>query len=196
MGASKRLTPRRLVVYICCLGVLLLAKPHPVLYGIGLVLIIAGEALRLWACGYLRKNQDVIMSGPFAYVKNPLYVGTFLILTGFCLAASNPHHPSRWVLYVALPLFLLIFFTYYMPKKVRIEGDRLRRRFGEKFDAYDRNVPNFIPRLSAYKPEGGDQGLTWDVALLSENSEYGTFIWVVVGSLIIFSRFFIEFFGS
>ncbi|MFH1999614.1 MAG: hypothetical protein ABIK28_08035, partial [Planctomycetota bacterium] len=62
MGASKKLTYRRFIVYLCSLCVLLLAKPHPVLFPVGLCLVLPGEALRLWACGYLRKNQDVIMS--------------------------------------------------------------------------------------------------------------------------------------
>ncbi|MHC4945902.1 MAG: methyltransferase family protein [Planctomycetota bacterium] len=192
MPASKRLTVRRFIVYVCCLGILLLARPHPVLYPIGLVFIAAGESLRIWACGYLRKNQDVIMSGPFAHVKNPLYVGTFLIMTGFCFAASNPNEPSRWVLYVAYPVFFLAFFFYYMPKKVRIEGDRLRRRFGEKFEDYDRNVPDFVPRLSPYRPNEDVPKLTWEAGLLTENSEYGTLGWVVAGSLVIFSKFFFE----
>jgi protein-S-isoprenylcysteine O-methyltransferase Ste14 len=192
MGSSKKITPRRLIVYLFALALLLLAKPHPVLYPVGVALIAMGEALRLWACGHLRKNQDVIMSGPFAYLKNPLYAGTLLIVSGFCFAASNPDEPSRWLLYVGLPLFLAVFFFYYFPYKVGVEGDRLRRRFGEKFDVYDENVPNLVPRLTPYRPEGGGEPLPWDGKLLSENSEYGTLIWVVLGCLILFAKFYIE----
>jgi len=193
MGSSKKITPRRLIVYLFALGLLLLAKPHPVLFPVGVALVAAGEGLRLWACGHLRKNQDVIMSGPFAYLKNPLYAGTLLIVTGFCLAASNPDAPSKWLLYLGLPLFLAVFFFYYFPYKVRVEGDRLRRRFGEKFDEYDRNVPNLVPRLSPYRPEGEAGLLKWEPKLLVENSEYGTLIWVVVGCLLVYAKFHIEF---
>lgn len=192
MGSSKKITPRRLIVYLFALALLLLAKPHPVLYPVGVALIAAGEALRLWACGHLRKNQDVIMSGPFAYLKNPLYAGTLLIVSGFCFAASNPDEPSRWLLYVGLPLFLAVFFFYYFPYKVGVEGDRLRRRFGEKFDVYDKNVPNLIPRMTPYRPDGGGEPLRWDGKLLSENSEYGTLIWVVLGSLVLYAKFHFE----
>jgi protein-S-isoprenylcysteine O-methyltransferase Ste14 len=192
MGASKRLTSRRFILYACCLAVLLLAKPHPILFPAGMLLVAAGESLRLWACGYLRKNQDVIMSGPFAHVKNPLYVGSFLIMNGFCMAASHPDYYSRWVLYAALPAFWAVFFLYYLPKKVRIEGDRLRRRFGVKFESYDKNVPDFFPRLSPYLPAEGAQRLGWSAPLLKENSEYGTLLAVVAGSLAIFSRFFFD----
>jgi protein-S-isoprenylcysteine O-methyltransferase Ste14 len=185
MPASKKITPKRIIVYFCSLGVLLLARPHPVLYPVGVCFILMGEGLRIWACGHLRKNQDVITSGPFAYVKNPLYVGTFLILVGFCIAASHPDSGSRYVLYVCLPAFLAVFALYYFPYKVRVEGDRLRRRFGEKFDEYDKQVPNFFPRLTPF--ESSNQ--RWDIKLLSENSEYGTLLWVVIGCLIIYAKF-------
>jgi protein-S-isoprenylcysteine O-methyltransferase Ste14 len=188
MPASKKLTPRKFIVYVCSLGVLLLSKPHPVLFTVGVCIVFLGEALRMWACGHLRKNQDVIVSGPFAYVKNPLYLGTFLILVGFCLAASHPERPSRYVLYVCLPLFLAVFLLYYFPYKVRVEGDRLRRRFGEKFDEYDKHVPNFIPRLTPYKASNQ----RWDIRLLAENSEYGTFIWIFCGCLIIYAKFYFD----
>jgi len=187
MPSSKKLTIRKFAVYICSIALLLLAQPHKIFFPIGLVLIAIGEFLRIWACGHLRKNQDVICSGPFAYVKNPLYVGTFFIVTGLCLIASNPEAYSRYLLYIGYPLFLVVFVFYYFPYKVRVEGDRLRKRFGEKFDHYDKNVPNFIPRFSRYKQATNQP---WDMKLLSENSEYGTMIWVLIGCLVIFSRFF------
>ena len=76
------------------------------------------------------KNQAVIKSGPYAHVKNPLYLGTFLIMVGCIVAATNPHNESRYLLLVALPCFLGVFFVYYLPYKFAREGDRLRRRFG------------------------------------------------------------------
>ncbi len=187
MPSSKKITLRRLALYLCALGFIVLARPHPVLYPIGLCLVAVGEGLRLFACGHLRKNKDVIMSGPFAYVKNPLYVGTFLIVTGFCIMASNPDYPSRYILFAGLPLFLVNFFFYYLPYKVRVEGDRLRRRFGETFDEYDRNVPNFFPRLTPFK----DSNVRWDLKLLTENSEWGTLAGVIAGSVLVFAKFYI-----
>jgi len=173
-------------VYLLALVLLSLARPHPVLFGIGFFFVLAGEALRLWGCGHLVKNQDVIMSGPFAYVKHPLYVGTFLIVTGFILQASNPNAHSRYLLYVGLPLFFAIFFLYYMPYKVQVEGDRLRRRFGEKFDEYDKNVPNFFPRFSRY----GNATQKWQSHLLVENSEWGILFIALAGSAVILTKFF------
>lgn len=191
MGASKKITLRRLFVYLFCAAILVVARPHPVLAGVGLGLIILGEALRIWACGHLRKNKDVITSGPFAHVKNPLYLGTLLIMTGLCLATSNPWpdpesgkmYLSRYILYWGLPLFLAVYFFYYFPYKVRVEGDRLRRRFGEKFDDYDKNVPDLIPRLTPY---GKAAKTSWSGKLVVENSELGPVVSLIIGGLIVF----------
>ena len=81
MSASKTPTTRRVAVYAAAVLVFLLASPTPVLFAVGASLALLGECLRVWACGHLRKNQAVIQSGPYAHVKNPLYLGTFLILT-------------------------------------------------------------------------------------------------------------------
>lgn len=190
MPASKKLTSRRLFVYLCVVVVLALAKPSPLLLAIGGAIAVVGELLRLWACGHLRKNKDVITSGPYAHVKNPLYLGTFLILIGFCVAASNFANPSRFILIAALPFFLAVFFIYYLPYKMKVEGDRLRKRFGESFDSYDRNVPSFVPRLTRWN---GAQNLKWDASLLVENSEVPTAVWVVFGLGIIAAKLFVPF---
>jgi len=186
MGSSKKITFRKLVVYLAALAVLFFAKPEVTLYVVGLILVGLGELMRLWGCGHLRKNKDVITSGPFAHVKHPLYLGSFLVFSGFCFQASNPGEPSRYILYVIFPFFLAVFFFYYLPYKAQVEGDRLRKRFGEKYDEYARNVPGFIPR---WKP-WGHSTQKWDMALLAENSEWGIFLILIVGSTLIFTKFF------
>ncbi|MEW6745928.1 MAG: isoprenylcysteine carboxylmethyltransferase family protein [Planctomycetota bacterium] len=189
MPASKRPTIRRIFVYACIVAVLVLARPVVWLYPVGAFLVVVGEVLRIWACGHLRKNKDVIMSGPYAHVKNPLYLGTFLIMVGFSLCASNPNDTSRYVLFVGLPFFLAVFFVYYLPYKVRVEGDRLRRRFGDRWEEYDRNVPAFIPRLTAYQADPAPFSAT----LVAENSEVPTALWVLAGLAVVFLKFFLGF---
>ncbi len=178
MAASKKPTLRRLVVYAAGALVLLLAKPTPWLFAIGAVLAVAGELLRIWACGHLRKNQAVIKSGPYSHVKNPLYLGTFLIMVGVVFAASHatPGSASRYLLILFLPFALGVFFFYYLPHKFRVEAGRLRRRFGAEWDAYDRAVPDFVPSPWPRLAAPG----RWDPALVTLNSEVGTAAVVLV----------------
>jgi protein-S-isoprenylcysteine O-methyltransferase Ste14 len=188
MAASKKPTIRRLPVYALAVGVILLASPHPVLLALGAGLATLGEALRLWACGHLRKNQAVIQSGPYAHVKNPLYLGTFLILLGAILAASNPATSSRYLVILVLPFCLGVFFVYYLPYKFAVEGDRLRRRFGEVWETYDRQVPDFIPRLTPFR----HSDVRWDPRLVAENSEVSAAIWVGLLFALLTARAFLD----
>jgi len=186
MPASKKPTLRRLAVYLVAVLVLVMAQPTPVLYAVGCGLAVAGELLRLWAFGHLRKNQAVIQSGPYRHVKNPAYFGTFLIMVGIFFAASHGARgsASRYLLIVLLPFALGVFFLYYLPHKFRVEGGRLRRRFGAEWDAYDARVPDFIPspwpRLQA---EG-----KWDPALVVHNSEVGMALEVVAALALLGSK--------
>jgi protein-S-isoprenylcysteine O-methyltransferase Ste14 len=176
MSASKRPTVRKLAVYAAALLVFLLAKPVPDLYLAGCVLAVLGETLRVWACGHLRKNQAVIQSGPYAHVKNPLYLGTFLIMVGVITASTDPAAKSRFLVVLILPFMLGVFFFYYLPYKFAVEADRLRRRFGAEWDDYDQAVPDFVPRLTPHRRSG----LPWSPQLVVENSEVSAALLVFV----------------
>jgi protein-S-isoprenylcysteine O-methyltransferase Ste14 len=139
--------------------------------------------LRVWGCGHLRKNKDVITSGPYAHVRNPLYLGTLLILVGFCVAAGD-----EVVLYGLLPVALFVFFVYYTPKKERVESDRLRRRFGARYDAYHAAVPGYLPRITRWS---GASDLRWSASLAVENSELSTAVFVATGLAVLAARAFL-----
>jgi protein-S-isoprenylcysteine O-methyltransferase Ste14 len=165
----KRVTPRTMPIYLAIAVLVLFASPTPHSLLIGLALATAGEALRIWAAGHLRKTKEVTTSGPYAYVKNPLYLGTLLIMIGFCTMARN------------LPLLIVglaVFVIYYAPFKKRREGGRLAEKFGEAWTAYDRAVPDYLPRFTPY-PQRKEQA--WDLPLFFENSEDGTLIAVMLG---------------
>jgi len=185
MSASKKPTVRKVAVYGAGLAVFVLASPTPELFAVGAAIALAGEGLRLWACGHLRKNQAVIKSGPYAHVKNPLYLGTFLIMVGCIVAATNPADPSRYLLLVALPCFLGVFFVYYLPYKFAREGDRLRRRFGEEWDRYASAVPDFVPRLTPFARSSE----RWKAGLVVENSEVSAAVWVLLALCVLGARF-------
>jgi protein-S-isoprenylcysteine O-methyltransferase Ste14 len=103
---------------------------------LSLVLVAPGLWLRGYAAGYVRKNAELTTTGPYAYTRNPLYLGSMLIAFGFGAAAGN------WYLLVALAgLFLAI----YVPT-IQGEEQYLRAHFAG-FDAYAARVPRLLPRL-------------------------------------------------
>jgi protein-S-isoprenylcysteine O-methyltransferase Ste14 len=170
LNAMKRkVTAKTVPVYLLAIGLIWWAKPVPALFVAGLVATLAGEAIRVWAAGHLYKNERVTTSGPYAFVKNPLYLGTLLIMVGLCIMASN------WVL---LAIGLAVFAVYYAPFKQRRESGRLRERFGESWTRYDRAVPGYLPRLTPY-PARDRQPWRWDAFI--RNDEHGTLAAVLLG---------------
>jgi protein-S-isoprenylcysteine O-methyltransferase Ste14 len=104
----------------------------------GLPLAAAGLALRAWAAGHLEKNRELAQSGPYAHVRNPLYLGTLTVAAGFAAASR------RWELAI---LFAAVFFFVYLPV-VDLEEQHLQSLF-PSFAEYARRVPRQFPRLSS-----------------------------------------------
>ena len=179
---QRRFTVKLIVCYVISALFLCWSRPLPWSLLIGTPLLLLGEAVRIWGTGHLRKNEAVISSGPYAFIRDPLYLGTLLITSGFCIAART---------HELLILVWAVFFFYYMPYKVRREGDRLSRRFGAAYDAYRAKVFALFPRLPPYR--GADAGARWSAALVRENSEVGTAVAVVViFVLLVLKWFFFE----
>ena len=166
---------RRIPIFIGTLLLVIFAKPHFSGIVIGLVLIGMGEFIRIWAAGHLQKNEILTVTGPYAYVKNPLYIGTILITTGFCILADN-------IYLLAASTFIFCF--HYIPYKKKVEGDRLKKIFGSRFEDYDQKVPEYIPRLTSYSNEKA----SWRFRYFIENSEEGILLILVAGILLILSR--------
>jgi protein-S-isoprenylcysteine O-methyltransferase Ste14 len=122
-------------------------------------LVGPGIWLRAYAAGYVRKNAELTVTGPYAYTRNPLYLGSMLIAFGFAGAAGS------WVILVALAgLFVAI----YIPT-ISSEEAYLRGRFAG-FDAYAARVPRLLPRLTAAKTEA--EGGAFSRALYLHHREY------------------------
>jgi protein-S-isoprenylcysteine O-methyltransferase Ste14 len=115
--------------------------PHPTAIAWSVLLVLPGLALRAAASGTVKKNQELTVTGPYAYTRNPLYLGSTLIAAGFAVALLS------W------PLALLLaagFAAIYIPV-IASEEQFLRTTFPE-FDHYCRSVPRFIPRLTPAAP--------------------------------------------
>jgi protein-S-isoprenylcysteine O-methyltransferase Ste14 len=124
----------------------------------GLPVALAGLALRAWAAGCLAKNQQLSTGGPYAYTRNPLYLGTLLVAAGLVVASRNP---GLGVLFAAV--FVLI----YLPV-IQLEQQHLRSLFPE-YAGYAASVPALLPRLT---PGPQKNPHPFQVRLYLRNKEY------------------------
>lgn len=144
-----------------------LARPTPMFLALSLLLVIPGLLLRGFASGYVKKNAELTTTGPYAYTRNPLYLGSILIAVGFAFAAR-----SFWIALVLVALFLAI----YLPV-IRSEEQYLRSVF-PGFDDYAARVPRLIPRLVPARQPGSEPG-AFSPALYRKHREYNALIGAV-----------------
>jgi protein-S-isoprenylcysteine O-methyltransferase Ste14 len=102
---------------------------------IGIPISLLGLALRAWAAGCLAKNQQLATGGPYAYTRNPLYIGTLLVAAGLAIASRSPGLAA---------LFAAVFLLVYLPV-IQNEEQHLRKIFPE-YAAYAEQVPALFPR--------------------------------------------------
>lgn len=150
--------------FVFALLYLWLAKPSSRFLLSSLLLIVPGLLIRALASGHVRKNEALATSGPYAYTRNPLYLGSLLIGIGFAVAAR-----SCWV----GVLLVVMFFAIYLPV-IRDEEAFLRQKFPD-FDEYARRVPRMFPRLT---PNRGaeNEASGFSSALYLQHREYNALL--------------------
>ena len=120
-------------------GILFLwrAEPSPVTYLIGTIFIFLGETIRFISSGTLKKyNMEITQNGIYAYTRNPLYIGSFLLGTGACIMSKDL-------------LFSAVFFSFFILLYSRVilrEERYLIGRYGEEYLRYRDEVPRILPR--------------------------------------------------
>ncbi len=142
--------------FVLVAAFLWLSQPSWTSLSVGLPVSIVGLALRAWAAGHLEKNLALTVSGPYARVRNPLYIGTLTVAAGFAIAAR------RWELGV---LFAAVFALIYLPV-VELEEQHLRKLFPD-YAEYARAVPKLFPRIV---PAEAQKNFEWRV--YRRNREY------------------------
>jgi len=148
----------------------------------GAALVAAGESIRLWSVRHIgvisRTRSDrlgpLVASGPFALVRNPLYIGNILLWTGFAVTVGV------WWLTVAIVVVLGA--EYHAI--VRWEEQLLLARMGDAYRAYARQIPRWIPG-STRQPARPDPLFSWRATFFSER---GTFIAIAIGYLLLWSK--------
>ena len=159
--------------FACAALFFLLAQARPATLIVGGLVALPGLALRAWATGHLRKNDALATTGPYAYTRNPLYLGSFVIGLGFTIAAGR--------LILGL-LFALLFLGIYVPV-MRVETRTLDELFGKDYQDYAAAVPLFLPRVTAYR--AGAAKAKFDPALYRRYREYQAAIGLVVAWLLL-----------
>jgi protein-S-isoprenylcysteine O-methyltransferase Ste14 len=143
--------------FIFAVVFVMLAKPTPTSLIVGALVLIPGLVLRGLASGHVQKDKQLTTSGPYAYTRNPLYLGSLLLAAGFAIAARSP-----WI----VAIMFLMFAAIYVPV-IAGEERYLRQTFPD-YDDYARRVPRFFPRLTPY----GSQRSAYSSARYWKHREY------------------------
>ena len=141
-----------------------LARPTWRFIALGTILIVPGLLIRALASGHVRKNEALATSGPYAYTRNPLYLGSLLIGVGFAVAARS------WWVGVAL---VVMFFAIYVPV-IRDEEAFLRQKFPE-FEEYARCVPRMFPRITS-ESATKEEPAAFSIDLYLKHREYNALL--------------------
>jgi protein-S-isoprenylcysteine O-methyltransferase Ste14 len=160
--------------FVLVAAFLWLSKPSLPSLAAGLPVSIVGLAIRGWAAGHLEKNTALTDSGPYAWVRNPLYIGTLMVAAGLAIAAR------RWELGA---LFAAVFLLVYLPV-VELEEQYLRELF-PAFAEYASRVPKLLPRAPSRRA-----GKTFQWKLYRRNREYEALLGFLAGVAVLFWKTF------
>ena len=157
-------------VWLLVVPFLWLAVPTPALLAVGASMTALGLLIRAWAAGTIHKERELTVTGPYAYTRNPLYVGTLCVGLGFSVAGGH------WV----WPALFLTFYAGVYGRTMAGEAVLLTEMFGERFEHYAANVPALVPRLTPYRP-AWVQGGGFTLARYKRNREWEALLGAVAG---------------
>lgn len=129
------------------LAVLFAAVSRPVPWALYLttVIVVLGVAVRMWASGFIMKNEQLATNGPYALVRHPLYTGNILIVYAFVGASG-----VWWTFVVATAFFL-----FYYPTAIEYEDRKLSEIFGDAWQAFANNTPALMPSFGGHDRDLG-----------------------------------------
>ncbi len=135
-------------------------------------MVLTGLAVRAWAAGTLEKDWRLTVAGPYAFTRNPLYLGSLIIGLGASAASGQP-----WLAIV----FLAFFAWTYLPTMTS-EAQRLEKQFGPDYARYRARVPLLIPRLRRYRVVSpGAADTSFSLGRYGRNKEYEALLGAVAG---------------
>ena len=149
------------VGYPLATAVLYFSRPAPRSILLGALAGIIGLGVRAYAAGYLHKQEVLTVTGPYAFTRNPLYLGSAILALGAGIATRS------WISALVLIVYFAVFYSIVMKR----EAQELHSRHGVFFEEYARSVPLFIPRLTAAKLSGDLAG-SFSFAQYKKNHEW------------------------
>ena len=163
-GSTQPLSPglRTKSAWLIAVPFFLLASPSRASLAAGVAVTAVGLALRGWSAGTIRKGETLTTSGPYAFLRNPLYVGSFLVGAGLAVAGGS---------FLWLVLFLVFFAAVYGPT-MAAEADRLTEQFGQRYVEYSAHVPALIPRVTPFRGTGSESGAGFTWGQYARNREW------------------------
>jgi protein-S-isoprenylcysteine O-methyltransferase Ste14 len=164
----KRWVVRKRTMFSLLVPLIFLIFAHPTahLLAAGVVLVVLGEIIRIWAAGCISKNAELACKGPFAFVRNPLYLGSLFIGASYCVMSG---------LWWSAVVSVVMYYYFYVGTIVN-EEEHLRGALGEAYTHYCEAVPRLFPRFTPFQCEG--QPFSWE--RVWHNREYQSIIGVTL----------------
>jgi len=165
--------------YLAGIVVFVFARPTRDSVLLALPFFVLGEVVRLWASGHIEKTLRLATGGPYAHTRNPLYLGSALLAAGVAAACASVPAAAAVVLYLAA----------FYPAVMREESAFLRRKFEGAYEAWAREVPMFLPRLTPGGPR--ESRFTWERVAL--NREWRTALALPAVLALLYARRYLPF---
>jgi protein-S-isoprenylcysteine O-methyltransferase Ste14 len=140
------------------------ARPTYASLAWSLLLVVPGVLLRAYASGYVKKNAELTVTGPYSYTRNPLYLGSMLMAFGFAAASRS----------LGITVLLALLFIIIYAPTIYSEEQFLRSTFAD-FDSYSKRVPRLLPRFTSARMQGDG---SFSGTLYRQHREYNSILGV------------------
>lgn len=141
----------------------------------GIPVIVLGELVQMWATSHLHKDQKLTISGPYSYIRNPMYFGRFFVGLGFFIMTGSIYVIGAYIL-----AYIIYQFT-----RVSREEERLRELFGEPYIHYCSEINRFLPKLKPYS-KSENRRASWKQVKV--NHEHIVALTIALTCLVIYLR--------
>ncbi len=109
----------------------------------GLIVSILGELLQVWCFATIKTHKKLTVTGPYMFVRNPMYIGRFFLIFGILMMTGN-----GWLLGG-----FTVLYWFYMTNRVKREEKLLTELFGDDYRRYQQTVPPYRPTFSQWRPD-------------------------------------------